>query len=206
VVKDEYASYAANQDPRREKDLSLIRLDAEQPSPWGNWKLGVYRKGEDQVYKFDPDHLQGRPSSAEDATTDWITWQGKLQNEVELSDHSLTLGLDMARLFMDDDGDDQERERTYAAFAEDEWHILPTLTLKTGLRYDYQTIWWFNENVRTGNRIYPDKGENVEKDYSQLVPKSFLTYELDNWAEALRDTSISFGVSRIWTPREYCSV
>jgi iron complex outermembrane receptor protein len=208
VVKDEYASYAANQDPTRDKDLSLIRLDAEQPTSWGDWKLGVYRKHEDQVYTFDPDNLtaKGRGSQEEQAKTDWLTWQGKLQNDFSLGNHDLTLGVDAARLFMEDDGEDQERERTYAAFAEDEWRILPTLTLKTGLRYEYQTIWWFNENVRTGKPIDPSKGENIEKDYSQLVPKSFLTYELDRWADAMRDTSISLGVSRIWTPREECSV
>ena len=205
-VKDEYASYAPEQDPRREKDISLVRLDAEKPTPWGDWKLGVYRKREDQVYKFDPDHLQGRPSSAEDAKTEWLTWQGKLQNEVDLVDHSLTLGLDAARLFMQDDGDDRERERTYAGFVQDEWSILPTLTLETGLRYEHQTIWWNNEHVRTGNYCIEPHKEDIEKDYSQLVPKSFLTYELDNWAEDLRDTSISLGVSRIWTPREFCSV
>ena len=209
VVKDKTASYAANQDPRREKDMNLVRLDAEQPSPWGNWKLGISRKYEDQVYKFDPDHLQGRPSSAEDATTDWLTWQGKLQNDFSLGNHDLTLGVDAARLFMEDNGEDQERERTYAAYVQDEWRILPTLTLKAGLRYDYQTIWWNNQKIAGPNEgdycIEPNK-EELEKDYSQLVPKSFLTYELDNWADVLRDTSISFGVSRIWTPREYCSV
>ncbi|MCF8030914.1 MAG: TonB-dependent receptor [Desulfohalobiaceae bacterium] len=205
VVKDEYAPYGPDVGPRREKDISLLRLDAEQPSSWGDWKLGVYRKHEDQVYKCDQ-VPGGRWKNEEDAETEWLTWQGKLQNDFSLGNHDLTLGVDAARLFMEDDGEDQERERTYAAFAEDEWRILPTLTLKTGLRYDYQTIWWFNENVRTGNRIDPNKGENIEKDYSQLVPKSFLTYELDRWAEALRDTSISLGVSHIWTPREECSV
>jgi iron complex outermembrane receptor protein len=201
VVEKIYNSRAGGQPsahPRREKDLSLVRLDAEQPSSWGDWKLGIYRKKEDQAYK--------NSTTDNAAETDWLTWQGKLQNDFSLGNHDLTLGVDAARLFMEDDGEDQERERTYAAFAEDEWRILPTLTLKTGLRYEYQTIWWFNENVRTGKPIDPSKGENIEKDYSQLVPKSFLTYELDRWADAMRDTSISLGVSRIWTPREECSV
>ncbi len=204
VVKDEYARYGPNVGPRREKDISLVRLDAEQPTPWGDWKLGVYRKYEDQVYKCDQ-VPGGRWKNEEDAETEWLTWQGKLQNDFSMGDHDLTLGLDMARLFNENDGEDEERERTYAAYVQDEWNILPTLTLKAGLRYDYQTIWWYNEHVKTGVRIDPDKGENVEKDYSQLVPKSFLTYELDNWAVALRDTTVSAGVSRIWTPREFCT-
>ena len=207
-VEEDIASYAPNVGPRREKDMNLVRLDAEQPSSWGKWKLGVYRKHEDQVYKCD--QVPGRRwQNEEDAITEWLTWQGKLQNDFSLGNHDLTLGLDAARLFMEDDGEDQERERTYAAFAQDEWHILPRLTLKTGLRYDYQTIWWNNQKIAGPNAgdycIEPNK-EELEKDYSQLVPKSFLTYELDDWAEALRDTSISLGVSRIWTPREFCSV
>jgi iron complex outermembrane receptor protein len=204
VVEEAYNSRAGGEPgdhPRREKDLSLVRLDAEQSSPWGDWKLGIYRKYEDQVYK--------NSTTDNAAETDWLTWQGKLQNDFSLGNHDLTLGVDAARLFMDDEGENQERERTYAAYAQDEWRILSTLTLKTGLRYDYQTIWWNNQKIAGPNEgefcIEPYK-EELEKNYSQLVPKSFLTYELDNWAEILRDTSISFGVSRIWTPREFCSV
>jgi iron complex outermembrane receptor protein len=37
-----------------------------------------------------------------------------------------------------------------------------------------------------------------------MVPKAFLTYELDDLAEGLRDTSIALGVSKIWNPMPFC--
>lgn len=208
TVEEEYASYTAANDPRREKEPYLIRLDAKQPTSLGTWELGIYKKYEDQKYYFNPEKLPRRAGSSTAAETDWVTWAGKIQNNITLFDqHHLSFGFDMAKLYMEDDGHDQERERTLAGFIQDKWEITPRLTLSTGLRYDEITIWWNNENVRTGKICIPSTPkEDISKKYVQFVPKSFLTYELDDIAEILRDTSISLGVSRIWTPREFCSV
>lgn len=207
TVEEQFASYTTANDPKREKEPYLIRLDAKQPTSFGTWKLGLYRKYENQTYYFDSGHLPRRASSSASADTDWLTWAGKIQNEFDLFDHHLTVGFDMAKLYMEDDHRDKERERTFAGFIQDEWQITPRLTLRTGLRYDEITIWWNNENVRTGKPcIASIDDDDIERQYVQFVPKSFLTYELDDIADVLRDTSVSLGVSRIWTPREFCSV
>jgi hypothetical protein len=43
----------------------------------------------------------------------------------------------------------------------------------------------------------------VERQWDEWLPKSFLTFELDDLAAVLRDTSLSFGVSRIWRAPDY---
>jgi len=208
VVKNKYVRYIGPNHPRRKKDDSMIRLDAEKPTPLGTWKLNIYRKYADQVYKFDPDHLPKRAKGdASAAYTDWTTWGGKIQDNLELGSHDLTFGFDMAKLYSDmGDFYDHEIERILAGFGQDEWDITDSLTLKFGLRYSKQTIWWNNRHIRTGEYCIEPHKDYLEEEYDQLVPKSFLTYDLDNWADILRDTSVSLGVSRIWTPREFCSV
>jgi len=161
TVDEQFASYLAANDPRREKEPYTIRLDAEQPTPLGTWKIGLYRKYENQTYYFDPENLPRRASSSSAAENDWLTWAGKIQNEFDLfDDHHLTIGFDMAKLYMEDDHRDKERERTYAGFIQDEWSITPRLTLTAGLRYDEITIWWNNENIRTGKPCIPSDGSS----------------------------------------------
>jgi iron complex outermembrane receptor protein len=41
------------------------------------------------------------------------------------------------------------------------------------------------------------------RDWNQFVPKSFLTYKMDDLAPWLRDTSLSLGVSKIWRAPDY---
>jgi iron complex outermembrane receptor protein len=43
----------------------------------------------------------------------------------------------------------------------------------------------------------------VGRDWNQFVPKSFLTYKMDDLASWLRDTSFSVGVSKIWRAPDY---
>ena len=60
-----------------------------------------------------------------------------------------------------------------------------------GLRYEHDTIWVSNSYIKS-------EGEWIERNFDGLMPKSFLTYEMDDLAAWLRDTTVSLGVSRIW--------
>ena len=77
-----------------------------------------------------------------------------------------------------------------------------------GLRHEDINIWWSNWTTSGGGH-YKDPSiekEYIKKNYDNWIPKSFLTYELDGLADVLRDTSVSAGVSRVWTPRSVCEV
>lgn len=175
--------------PRREKEPYSFRLNVKQPTSMGVWTLGAYYNHEDQKY----------PYAKEDEPryiTEWNSYGGNIQNEIELfEDHLVTVGFDYVQLRYIWNKIDE----SYAGFIQDKWNIIPRLTLTAGLRYEDITIWWRNKYSWI-------EEEYIQRDYHQLVPKSFLTYELDDLSDALRDTSISAGVSRIWTPKSYCQV
>ncbi|MDY6906520.1 MAG: TonB-dependent receptor [Thermodesulfobacteriota bacterium] len=185
--------------PERYKEPYSFRFGMKQPSAIGNWSAGAYYTYENQTFSFkDVDEPQ--------AVTCYTSWGGKVQNDIQLSDaHLLTVGFDTAQL---SSRHTVKIVETYAGFIQDKWAMTPRLTLKTGLRYENINIWWNNlSRFRAGMYVNPAHPyEYVKKDYDELAPKSFLTYELDDLAKFLRDTSVSVGVSRIWTPRSFCEV
>lgn len=178
-----------SENPRREKEPYSFRLNVKQPTSMGVWTLGAYYNHEDQKY----------PYANEDKSryiTEWNSYGGNIQNEIELfEDHLVTVGFDYVQLRYRWDKIDE----SYAGFIQDRWNIIPRLTLTAGLRYEDINIYWRNSYSWI-------EEEYIQRDYHQLVPKSFLTYELDDLSDALRDTSISAGVSRIWTPKSYCQI
>ncbi len=186
--------------PERFKEPYSYRLNMKQPTPVGSWTLGAYYTYENQVFDFkDVDEPQ--------AETCYTSWGGNIQDEIELFDaHLLTVGFDTAQL---SSGHTRKIVETYAGFIQDKWTIIPRLTLTAGLRYENINIWWSNKKSSRTGYYYVDPSkpyEYVKRDYNQFVPKSFLTYELDDLSDVLRDSSISLGVSRIWTPRSFCEV
>ncbi|MEZ4566448.1 MAG: hypothetical protein R2860_05595 [Desulfobacterales bacterium] len=50
------------------------------------------------------------------------------------------------------------------------------------------------------------QADTVRRNYDDLTPKVFATYELDDVAPRLRDTSVSMGLSEVWTPQATCGL
>jgi len=203
VLKEEDASSRWRdpaRQPERLKEPYSFRFDIKQPTAIGSWTLGTYYTYENQTFDFkDVDEPQ--------AETSYTSWGGKLQDDIEISAaHLLTVGFDTAQLSSQHTTKIVE---TYAGFIQDEWTIMPRLTLTGGLRYENINIWWSNTGSSQGTYYYVNPSrphDYVKRDYDEFVPKSFLTYELDDLSHALRDTSLSLGVSKIWTPRSFCEV
>ncbi|MBU2621153.1 MAG: TonB-dependent receptor [Proteobacteria bacterium] len=188
---------------RRDYGGNTMRFDFQQPSDFGKFSVGAYYTDEEQEY-----HRNGFDYSGYD--TNYVSYGGVLKHEIELLEkHRITTGFDTVQLYTKYT---QEVVETYAGFIQDRWTIIPRLTLTAGLRYEDIAIWWNNwwdPSAKYPNGAYKDPAhpeKQVERDYHQLVPKSLLTYQLDDLAQSLRDTSVSLGVSKIWTPRSYCEV
>lgn len=188
---------------RRDYGGNTTRFDFQKPSDFGTFFVGAYYTDEEQSY-----HRLGFDYSGYD--TNYVSYGGVLKHEINLCEsNKLTTGFDTAQIYTNYT---QEIVETYAAFIQDQWKIIPRLSLTAGLRYENTEIAW--NNWWTPSKTYP-KGaykdpthpeEYVSRDYSHIVPKSLLTYQLDDLAQSLKDTSVSLGVSKIWTPRSYCEV
>ncbi len=181
---------------RREKTPYSVRYNWQQPSEIGRWTIGAYFTKEDQTFDTDSGML---------ADTEWSSKGAKIHNEFYLTDdHLITVGMDAAGLGR---GTSEDIVRTVAGFIQDRWYITPRLSFTPGLRYEKIRILWNNENFRTGGYANPDiQAANVERNYDKLMPKAFATYDLDGMADWLRDTSVSMGLSKVWTPRATCEV
>ena len=222
VTPSVWRSYAPWQKPAMNKKDDSFRLDYNQPTPFGLWTLGAYyhhqrHTGEKLDYIDKKDKSKGieRVSSRDEK---WREWGGRIQDEIRLfEDHFITVGYDVSDLYrnlMLASWDRPESRGKYqkiiglsGLYIQDKWQILPRLTMMPGLRYEMVEISWRNWNQKTKkykNPLIPK--DFIEKDYNQVVPKFFTTYELDDLSDVLRDTSISAGVSKIWTPVSYCIV
>ncbi len=191
------------QAPTREKKPLYINFKYHQPTSIGTWDLTAYYYYDDQknfahekTGKFKGEH------SALDVN--WQTCGMKLQNEITLfHGNSLILGYDGAQL----ENEWEKMTGVNDLYLEDNWEILDWLRLKIGARYENIDIYWDNWNPTTGYKDESIPKRQIKKQYNQISPKSFLTCDLDNFAQILRDTSMSIGVSRFWSPRSgYCQV
>jgi len=192
-----------NEHCRRDYGGNTMRFDFQQPSDFGKFSVGTYYTDEEQSYNRDGFDYSGYD-------TNYVSYGGVFKHEIELfENHRITTGFDTAQLYSKYT---EQIVETYAGFIQDQWTIIPRLTLTAGLRYEDIAIWWNNwwdPSAKYPNGAYKDPThpeKNVRRDYDQLVPKSLLTYQLDDLAQSLRDTSVSLGVSKIWTPRSYCEV
>jgi iron complex outermembrane receptor protein len=127
--------------------------------------------------------------------TTWYQEGAKIQNEFQFAaNHLTTIESDFEQCY---DGEDKDKRiRIKGGGLQHQWQIVPRLTLTGGLRYEDVNIWVSNSGI-TGKPPW------IERQWDEWLPKSFLTYELDDLAAALRDTSLSFGVSRIWRAPDY---
>lgn len=204
TVKD--SEFNDSQNPTWDKIARSFNTNVVQPSPWGTWNFAAMYSEEnrDRAYEMD-----GSDDSWE---TKWRQWSSKLSNELEIAPgHELTTGLEMAELY---DGyghcagwkaayDDHLRIRTWAGFAQYDWDITSYLNLRAGLRYENLKAWVNNVSSSTGKTLITGREDWIERHWDQLVPKSFLTWDMDHLTSWLRDTSLSAGVSRIWRAPDY---
>ncbi len=167
------------------------RLNYEQDSPAGRLSLGAYfsKDTRDRSYYATANALTPAHSD-----TNWWQEGGKIQDEIKWSDkHITTIGFDLAKLY--DNGVESlktERVDKKGTFLQHQWGILPSLDLRMGLRYEDVGIKVTNFGVITGRE------DIISRDWDQLIPKSFLTWKMDQMAPWLQDTSLSLGVSKIW--------
>jgi iron complex outermembrane receptor protein len=182
----------------RDKTPKSFRFNWLQPSEPGKWTLSAYQTNDDQVYNSD--------IAADTGQSTWISQGGKLQNDFYLTDtHLITFGYDTAQLGRGTSTPDTVR--THGWYIQDQWKITPRLSFRPGIRYEKVSILWNNEKVSGGGYANPAIPESeIEKNYDQFMPKAFATYNLDGLTDALRDTSVSMGLSKIWSPRAVCEV
>lgn len=177
-----------SQNPTWNGDSKRLRLDYQQPWAIGDVSLDAYY-GEE--YKNRAYYNNGKLS---ELFTRWYQTGAKLQDKFSFApNHVTTVALDGQQAWDGgkDTGDKDKRLRILGMAAQHEWTIIPRLKLTLGLRYEHDTIWVSNSYITT-------EGEWIERNFDGLMPKSFLTYQMDDLALWLRDTSFSVGVSRIW--------
>ncbi|MCD6272221.1 MAG: TonB-dependent receptor [Deltaproteobacteria bacterium] len=209
------------QKPKRHEEYSTYRLHYNQPTPIGLFTIGGYyrrdrsemryfkKKDSTKTPEVKPDEIEGYSSVSKMRQAG-----GRIQNEIELfKDNTLTLGFDMVQMWQPGKNykDYDYRRHTHkiadtkAGYLQDRWMIIPRLTLTAGLRYE-DVSYWRDSNWDYKKNKYKITGEGdwIRRNRNQWIPKSFLTYELDDLANVLRDTSLSLGISKIWNPLPFC--
>jgi iron complex outermembrane receptor protein len=189
------------EDPSWDSKSSMYRLNYEQSSPIGRLSVGAYtgKESRERVYYDNPgdtEHYRWE--------TEWWQEGGKVQDEIQWGqNHTTAIGFDLARLY-DNGSDDQsktERINKKGGYMQHQWGILPSLDIQLGLRCENVKIWV--GNTRNGVEHIPGRGQWIERDWDELIPKSFTTWKMDGLAPWLRDTSLSLGVSKIWRAPDY---
>jgi len=210
-VSSEVSRYYSWQSPNTEKTAPHYRLDFNLPTSWGTWRANAYYREEDQdrsllEWMNKKDHSKGIKDGS--WGTAWRQQGGQITDEFHLAlDHVTTVGGGLEQCYDKDDYYNplrpmtehyKKRNEKFFGFAQHKWAILPQLSIMMGLRYENNTVWSSNYNPKKKYFHVKDRGMWIEQTYSEWMPKSFLTYKLDELADGLRDTSVSLGVSRIW--------
>ena len=205
------SSYYGWQTPEWNEDAISYRLNYHQPSPVGVWDFNAYYS-EETWEKYLLRNNSGELYNA-GFECSWHQQGAMLKDTITFSEnHVTTIGADLQQFY---DGwtsaarpnlafDDEKRVETAAGFAQHEWKMIPRLTLTAGLRYEHVDVRIDNQSISTGQLLITGQPRWIERSWAQWIPKSFLTYELDDLASSLRDTSISMGISKIWrAPTNY---
>ena len=196
VVED--SSFESWQDPTWDGTSYSYRLSYNQSLPIGDFYIGAYYSKDNRNWSY---YTTQGSSDRYDLDTDW--WQKgiKVQDEVNWADnHVTTIGFDVARLY--DEGVEYKVAGVdkRSGYAQHKWGIIPSLDLTLGMRYEDVTI---NVGDWSYTAPYVPEGGYVQKQWDALVPKSFLTWKMDQMASCLRDTSLSLGISKIWRAPDY---
>ena len=186
------------QKPTWNKDAWAYRLNYEQKLPIGKLSVGGYSSKEDRDRAYwdwvsSGDHSQGTRYVS--SVTTWQQDGGKITDEYQWNDdHTTILGFDIVRLYDGSGGSKDDRVNKKGTFVQHQWDILPCLDLTLGLRHEDVKIWVSNNPATQ----IPNRGEWITREWNQLLPKSFVTWKLNEAADWLRDTALSAGVSKIW--------
>jgi outer membrane receptor protein involved in Fe transport len=198
------ATFDEFQDPTWDGESHAWRLNFAQPSPMGRITLGACSSKERRNRAYFANPGDGVRSELD---TTWWQESVKLQDDIAWHPkHTTTVGIDQARLYDNgntlDDTEKNERIRKTGGFVQHRWDILPTLDLTLGVRYESVEIHVSNLSG-TGALWNPAYEAMESRDWDQFMPKSFLTYKMDELAAWLRDTAFSVGVSKIWRAPDY---
>lgn len=192
VVDEDTNSYEESDDPYYNKSSQSYRLKFHQPSNFGTWYLGAYYN-EEQSDRY----IAGVRSW----DVIWSQYGGKLENEFTLFDnHMATIGVEEVQAFNESSALDRHKrmDRT-SVYIQDKWQITSRARWTLGARYEDVDTWISNINTRTGGYTLTDVPKDyIDRNFSGFAPKTFFTYDLDDIAPSLRETSVSVGVSRIW--------
>ncbi|MBU1169155.1 MAG: TonB-dependent receptor [Proteobacteria bacterium] len=196
------------QEPTWDSTADSYRLIFKQPSWLGTWSAQAYYSEESRDYHYltwvnTSDHSLGKTDASAFETT-WTQQGGKIEDALNLGqNHILTIGTDLEQCFDDGtpDKDKEKRIEVMGAYVQDSWAIVPGLSLKTGLRYEDVAI--RISNIAKSGHYITGRGDWIDRDWNEVLPKSFLTFELDHLSESFRDTSISAGVSKVWRAPDY---
>jgi outer membrane receptor protein involved in Fe transport len=194
--KVETASFTPFQDPQWDSDSYAYRLNYEQNLPIGRLSVGAYTGKDNRIRSYYVNEGDTEPSVMD---TDWWQQGGKIQDEIKWSDnHTSTIGFDTVQLYDDGvDNEKTERINKNGAFLQHRWAVLPSVDIRLGVRYEDVRIKVTNNGVITGRE------DIIERNWDEFVPKSFITWKMDQAAPWLRDTSLSLGVSKIWHAPDY---
>jgi outer membrane receptor for ferrienterochelin and colicin len=187
-----------------DKEATSYRLNYKQPTPIGIWTFSAYKSKENRERNY-----WDRETGTEYTEWETIWWQhgGRIQDEIRFGEnHVTTIGFDIAQMYDNGPGEKKKRMDNRGGYLQHEWTIIPRLNLTAGLRYEDINVWVQNYNSTTGVNYITGRENWIERNWDQFVPKSFLTYELDDISEMLRDTSLSLGVSKIWHAPDYHGV
>lgn len=192
------------QEPTWDKEAHSFRLGFEQPTSIGRITLNAYTSKEDRerAWFVEENGVIDRYSSV----TDWWQHGGKIQDEIEWNpSHTTILGFDLVQMYDDGIGivgdEKTERINKKGGYIQHQWAIFPSLDLRLGLRYEDVTIWvdnWATDSVHIAGRE-----PKIERNWDELIPKSFITWKMDDLASWTRDTTLSAGISKIWHAPDY---
>jgi len=187
---DPYAS------PTWNGDSYAYRMNGRQPTPIGVIDLDVSTGKENRKRAY---FATPKDSSLTVMDTDWWQEAAKIQDEYAWSDsHSTIVGYDLAKLY--DNGlnnDKTERVKKQGAYLQHTWNIVPSLSARLGVRYEDVAILVTNQGQIKGR---PDL---VERNWDEFMPKSFVTWKMDDLADWLHDTTLSAGISKIWRAPDF---
>jgi outer membrane receptor protein involved in Fe transport len=200
------SSYFKWQKPEWDETAISYRLNYSQPTPVGVWDLSAYYSEETWEKSYLRTNSKGIIYDAS-WEAEWRQQGATLKDTITFSDnHETTIGGDLEQFYDGFDTeqgslsafDDKKRVELRSGFVQHRWRIISPLTLTAGLRYEHADVWIDNLSSSTGRLLITGKPRWIERSWDDWLPKSFLTYELDDLAAGLRDTSVSLGVSRIW--------
>jgi len=194
VINDSTSSvFDARQQSTWDSTSDSYRLNYEQSLPTGRLDITGFYSEDNRLrsyYEYTDDTRTTLETQKTEMDTDWWTQGGKITDAIDWTpSQTTTVGYDLVQMFDDQPEDRSKRINKQGFFLQHRWAIVPSLEVTVGARYEDLKI-WIRDNVT--DTLDPPRH------FSDLMPKSFLTWKMDQLTPWLRDTSLSAGVSKIW--------